>query len=321
MADISGFLSGSWLYRSFNPTYVTGNQTPQEEWGLIRADRAVLNLDSYLPPGGGSRQQPPYLRGALEWEGGGLNLNGTVRLYSAFESPDFVGTGRPDTDTAGWEYRYHGHRTGPWLPSRGGVQIPINQHPTLVGSVIRVNPHTPKPGGGWESPAGEVFSFIAVKQPNQLDGVSGLWNYRSYINKEEYIYRDPPRTRNELILQEAILKLEATLQGAITILQGTIEWQESLGSANLRLDLNGRVFQQGGAEPPNFTLEGTGGPGTDTAGWEYGYRGQLTRLWSKEDSSSGVVVQRAALVGDVIRWKSHGGSPAGYVYPFIAVKQ
>src|SRR5262249_34194961 len=92
MADISGFLSGSWLYRSFNPTYVTGNQTPQEEWGLIRADRAVLNLDSYLPPGGGSRQQPPYLRGALEWEGGGLNLNGTVRLYSAFESPDFVGT-------------------------------------------------------------------------------------------------------------------------------------------------------------------------------------------------------------------------------------
>jgi hypothetical protein len=128
-------VSGSWIYRSFNPTYVTGNQTPQEEWGLIRADRAVLNLDSYLPPGSPSLQ-PPYLRGKMEWEGGGLDLNGKVIQYPEFQSLDFVGTGRPDTDTAGWEYRYHGHWTGPWFSYRGGVRIPINQHPTLVGSVV-----------------------------------------------------------------------------------------------------------------------------------------------------------------------------------------
>jgi hypothetical protein len=100
-----------------------------------------------------------------------------------------------------------------------------------VGSVIRVKAHASSDGG--TSPAGEVFSFIAVKQkqPDQPDGVSGLWNYRSYKNTDTFIYPNAPQTRNELILQEALLKLEATLQGGITTLQGTIEWLESMRPA------------------------------------------------------------------------------------------
>ena len=84
-------LSGSWTYRSFNPTYVTGNQTPQKEFGLILAD-ADLTLGT--PP------SPMGLEGTIEWRGGGLDLNGRGERLSF----DIVGTGRPRTGTDGWEY-------------------------------------------------------------------------------------------------------------------------------------------------------------------------------------------------------------------------
>ena len=100
-------LSGSWMYRSFNPTYVMGGQTPQEELDLIlagRMDDVYLNLHTPHSPTG--------LEGTIEWPGGGLDLKGTVdwEAYSGV-TYDFVGTGRPGTDTAGWEYGYHGHQT------------------------------------------------------------------------------------------------------------------------------------------------------------------------------------------------------------------
>jgi len=43
------------------------------------------------------------LVGTIEWQGGGLNLNGTVLLGGADEPVGFdvVGTGRPRTDTDG----------------------------------------------------------------------------------------------------------------------------------------------------------------------------------------------------------------------------
>ena len=277
------------------------------------------------------------LKGTIEWSGGGLNLNGTTRvygrtdpLYGEFQSLDIVGAGRPGTDTAGWEYRYHGYFEGRWPPFRGEVAIPLNQHLTIVGSVIRVKAHN-----GVSRPAGYVGSFIAVKQPGQPPGFPGLWNYRSFHNKKAAVYKTTALQRtqpqaHELLLQEAVFKLETPTS---TTLQGAIEWEG--GS----LGLNGRVFQPvhpaspdfvadsaelavARAEPPNFKLVGTGRPGTATDGWEYGYRGWLTRHWPSEASSSGVVEQQAAIVGDVIRYKSHGeAAPAGYCAPFIAVKQ
>ena len=273
-------LSGSWTYRSFNPEYVTGNETPHQ---LIVADDVVLTLRTAPDPTG--------LAGEIEWQGGGLDLNGTV-VISGDESFDLVGIGRRETD--GWEYRYNGHLTA-WWP--GG-----NQHPTLVGSVIRVKPHNGQPGG-WQSAAGEVFSFIAMKQPLSEWGLTGSWAYRSFHNETA------PQTAHPLILQEAVFKLKTPTS---TTLQGTIELPRGV------LDIGplGLQSEMVGGEPPRFTFEGIGRPGTATDGWEYRYQGHLTRNWPN------AVNQRPALVGNVIRVKPHGeAAPAGYVAPFIAVKQ
>ena len=131
------------FYRNFNPAFVEGDQTAPQERQLIRAE-AVFKLET---------PNNTTLKGAFEWEGGFLDLlNGTVQPGAGGEPSSFeiVGTGRPDTPTAGWEYHYHGHLT---------------RVPALVGSVIRAKSHNGQPGGGWRSAAGEVFSFIAVKRP------------------------------------------------------------------------------------------------------------------------------------------------------------
>ena len=47
-------LAGTWTYRSFNPTYKTGNQTPQEERELIRGGRLDLTLKKLAPDPGHS---------------------------------------------------------------------------------------------------------------------------------------------------------------------------------------------------------------------------------------------------------------------------
>ena len=93
---------------------------------------------------------------AIEWEGRLLDLRGAVRLWDppptgGGEPVSFqiVGTGRPGTDTAGWEYYYHGYLTRHWPEG-------INQRPALVGSVMRAKPH------GEAAPA--VAPFIALKQ-------------------------------------------------------------------------------------------------------------------------------------------------------------
>jgi hypothetical protein len=141
-------LSGSWIYRSFNPTFVEGDQTAPQERQLIVAD-GVFKLET---------PTSTTLKGALEGPGWFLDLlNGRVQPDAlGYETSSFeiVGTGRPDTYTAGWEYHYHGHLTR-W-PDH------IDDRPPLVGSVFRAKTHNGVPP---RSPAGEVFSFIAVKQP------------------------------------------------------------------------------------------------------------------------------------------------------------
>jgi hypothetical protein len=306
-------LSGTWTYRIFNPTFVTGNQTPQED-ALIRAE-ADLTLKTPSSPTG--------LEGTIEWPGGGLDLKGMIAVFDTetlTQSFDIVGTGRRETD--GWEYHYYGHQT-PWWPQ--GVE----QRPTLVGSVIRVKPHASSDDG--TSPAGEVFSFIAMKprlrSATSIDIIrsewvlTGSWTYRSFRNNPTYPYLTAPPTAHGLILQEAVFNLRTPTS---TTLQGTIEWTggvldiglpHSEAAIVLRREKQWMVLPAEGPQPPRFWFGGIGRSGTQTDGWEYEYHGYLTRQWSNG------IDQRPALVGSVIRLKPHGDSPAGYVYPFIAVKQ
>jgi hypothetical protein len=294
-------LAGTWTYRSFNPTYKTGNQTPQKEWELIRAE-AVFNLE----------ETDTTLAGTIEWPGpppGGLNLNGTVRALTLYASFEIVGTGRPDntgrpgTGTDGWEYHYHGHLTRHW-EGEG-----VDQYQTLAGSVIRVTPHNGQ-AGHWESAAGEVFSFVAVKQWKMAPlGLTGSWTYRSFLNNPTPIYYPNALQTAHLISQEGVFKLETPNN---THLQGTIE----LPGGGV-LDIGGTVQPAEGGEPPEFTFEGTGRAGTKALGWECRYNGHLTRQWRDG------INQVPALVGSVIiRAKPRGeAAPVGSVYPFIAVKQ
>jgi hypothetical protein len=125
-------------------------------------------------------------------------------------------------------------------------------------------------------------------------------------------------------LQEAVFKLEIPTDTTTHSLRG--------GTIELPGGVLNIVFSRirSAEDPPEFSFGGIGSGG-DTSGWECHYHGHLTRKWSNEDSSSGVVGQRPALVGSVAilreplaadradRYKHLG--PVGSVYPFIAVKQ
>ena len=140
-------LSGKWTYRSFhnNPDPVADdpNRAAEKALALIFAE-AVFTFE--IP-------SSTMLKGAIDWPGGGLDLAGTVRSDGP-GSPlavEIIGTGRPGTGTAGWEYDYRGQLAYQWPNG-------VNQVPALVGTVIRAKPHN-------GAPAGYVASFIAVKRP------------------------------------------------------------------------------------------------------------------------------------------------------------
>jgi len=135
-------LAGKWTYRSFHNRPALVGDNAQAALDLIFAE-AVFTFEV----------SGTSLKGAIDWDGGGLDLKGQVRPASgqAPESVAIVGTGRPQTSTAGWEYDYRGSLAYRWPNG-------IDQVPALVGTVIRAKPHG-------SSPAGYVASFIAVKQP------------------------------------------------------------------------------------------------------------------------------------------------------------
>jgi hypothetical protein len=303
-------LSGLWTYRSFNPRYVTGGD-PEREHELILAE-ADLNVEH--------RTSPTTLEGTIDWRTGprpeekdGLDLEGKV-LEGELRGLEIVGTGRPRTGTAGWEYRYHGHL----LPSVAGLPATIvADRPILGGSVFRAKSHNGNPP---RSQAGSVYPFIAVwkqpflpppGQPFLTSEFAGLWTYRSFRNdRTTPVYKTAPQNADELILQEAVFTFRTPTS---TTLEGTIEWPGRF----LKLQGAVRLFDPpptgGGGESVGFQIVGSS-PGTDTAGWEYHYRGYLTRHWPNG------VDQRPALVGIVARAKPNGeAAPA--VAPFIAVKQ
>jgi hypothetical protein len=136
-------LLGKWTYRSFhdNPAPVTGDA--QTALGLFFAE-AVFSF---------SQATDSTIKGAIDWEGGGLDVAGTVIQPggTSLLTLHMVGSGRPGTGTDSWEYDYHGNLAYQWPNG-------IGQVPALVGSVIRAKPHG-------AAPAGYIASFVAVKQP------------------------------------------------------------------------------------------------------------------------------------------------------------
>jgi hypothetical protein len=289
--------SGLWTCRVFDPKYVTGNKIPQKERDLILADGFVFNFRT---------PTSTTLEGTFGLPDGGfpLALTGTVRPGVGGEpaSFDIVGTGRPGTDTAGWEYRYHGHLTRNWPHA-------VDQRPALVGSVIRVKAHD-------DRRANEVFSFIAVKQqPPFTWELSGSWTYRSFHNNPTQLYRTEwlPSAR-QLILAEGLFKLESptstTLQGADEPLAGEVQRHDGTRQAHLFWDLKGTVRP----EDASFEIVGTG----RTTGKEFHYQGHLTRRWPNGIDQPGDAAQ--ALVGSSVQSPKEPYLPA-FCFPFIAVKQ
>lgn len=139
MADTD--LSGRWTYRSFHNRAALVNGDKQAALDLIFAE-AVFTFERVGATG---------VKGALDWQGGGLDIAGTVEATAECPcSVELVGTGRPNSQTAGWEYDYRANLAYTWPKG-------VDQVPALVGTVIRAKPHDGEP-------AGYVASFIAVKQ-------------------------------------------------------------------------------------------------------------------------------------------------------------
>jgi hypothetical protein len=142
MADTVSVLSGKWTYRSFHNRAALVNDDAKAALALIFAE-AVFTF---------AVDAANCVKGALDWEGGGLDIAGTVKPATAEcqLTVELVGSGRPYSQTAGWEYDYRANLAYTWPNG-------VDQVPALVGTVIRAKPHSGEP-------AGYVASFVAVKQ-------------------------------------------------------------------------------------------------------------------------------------------------------------
>lgn len=126
-------LAGKWAYRSYQNT----------------ALQPVFGAGTFTFTTPSSTK----LQGTLDMGSGlVLDLDGTITPASdsAPLTVHIIGNGRPDTDTKGWEYDYHGFLGFQWPNG-------VDQVPSLVGTIVRAKPHN---GGA----AGVTASFIAVKQ-------------------------------------------------------------------------------------------------------------------------------------------------------------
>lgn len=135
-------LVGKWTYRSFHNIAAPVGDDAQKALDLIFAE-ATFTFDLV---------SDTELKGIIDWGSGGLDLKGSVQPATAGAplTVNIVGTGRPGSQTAGWEYDYYAHLAHEWPNG-------VRQIPALVGTVIRAKPHG-------SAPAGYVASFIAVRQ-------------------------------------------------------------------------------------------------------------------------------------------------------------
>jgi hypothetical protein len=125
-------IEGKWTYRSFHNRSEPVGDDAEKALKLIFAEAEF----TFQPPTGST------LEGKIDWPGGGLDLRGTIRpgVEPNTFVVDLVGSGRPYTATAGWEYDYHAQLAHHWPNG-------VNQRPVLVGSVLRAKPHGSSPAG------------------------------------------------------------------------------------------------------------------------------------------------------------------------------
>ena len=132
----------------------------------------------------------------------------------------------------------------------------------------------------------------------------GTWTYRSLLN-DQNIGTD----FNKLEFGRATLVITAA---SSTTLGGTI------GGTGWSLDLHGSF---GYGSPAQVRFQGRGIVGGEE--WIYDYIGWLVPVWPNSNDT----LQRAAIVGSVVRTIPHSGSkpgtisPAGVVASFYAVRQ
>ena len=132
--------AGRWTYRSYHNTPALVGDDPQAALGLIFGE----GVFEFEPAEGDS------FRGALGMGTGyALTLEGQM-LPGDGSGFSIVGLGIDGTPTEGWRYDYRGVAGYEWPDG-------VDQVPSLLGTVVRVNPHGPS------SPAGFVASFIAVR--------------------------------------------------------------------------------------------------------------------------------------------------------------
>jgi len=126
----------------------------------------------------------------------------------------------------------------------------------------------------------------------------GKWTYRSLLNNPD-IDEDFDKLefgRGTLDIQDA---------GA-AVLTGTI------GGPEWSLALHGSF---GFGSPMHVRFQGKGSVGGQP--WAYDYIGWLVPAWPNSDNT----LQRAAIVGSVVRTIPHGSSKAGVVASFYAVSE
>ncbi|WP_316839194.1 hypothetical protein [Pedobacter gandavensis] len=126
-------LTGDWLYRSF-----VSNSNPDDDPKLF--GQGILNIQ---PSDFG------HILAVFDFGAGmQLNVKGTIHFGEPFHLR-FQGKGLEGTSTADWVYDYNGYLVPDWMEG-------LNQMPSIVGSVIRTEPHG-------QAKAGVVASFIMLK--------------------------------------------------------------------------------------------------------------------------------------------------------------
>ena len=138
-------IAGRWTYRSYRNDPVLVGDDAALALSLIFGE-GVFDLQAW---------GDESFRGTLDMGPGyALDLTGFTIAPAGGGPPvhAMVGLGIDGTDTAGWRYDYRCVAGYNWPDG-------IDQVPSLVGTVVRVNPHGP------QSPAGVTASFIAVRQP------------------------------------------------------------------------------------------------------------------------------------------------------------
>jgi len=138
---------------------------------------------------------------------------------------------------------------------------------------------------------------------------AGHWTYRSFRNDPTPVgdvQTDPSKLVN-LLFAEGALVVENTQNGSV---KGELQF-----GATAVMDLSGEITAANAGAAAHIHINGKGRPGTPTEKYFYDYDGVLAYQWPNG------VNQTPAIVGSVIRVKSHNGAPAGYVASFIAVKR